>query len=152
MGHTFGVKCAQCEYKFEAVVGHGMLWCDFFGTDLDTDAPIYMDYIKDEKILDDINRIIQTEENVRGHVIDKIGYSHGLAQYLCVKCGRLYNKCYFKLVFDDGSYEPEYFCDCCENKLKKVNLENNNKLKWNCPLCGQNKLVNDHNARQIFFD
>jgi len=152
MGHTFGVKCAKCEYKFEAVIGHGMAWCDFFASDPYTNTPYYLEYIEDEKILEDICHILQNEENVRAHVIDEIGYSHGLMQYHCVKCGRLHNKCYFKLVFTDGSYEPKYYCDCCENKLIKVNLENYIKLKWHCPLCGQNKLVNDPDAQRIYFD
>jgi len=41
MGEIFGIKCSNCEYKFSAVIGHGILGSRFFETNNSASKPYY---------------------------------------------------------------------------------------------------------------
>ena len=166
MGTMFGVKCSKCDYRFEANIGHGFLWCGFFELDVDTEKPYYYGYIKSKKILTRIENILETWDDVHE---DKSLYSkrdqwhgHGSAQYLCPKCGKLHNKFYFAITGSGGTYEPEYHCSKCRVKLvlveliqdkqERIRIKAEQEIKWQCPNCENNKLVIDNESRFICYD
>lgn len=144
MGYTFDVKCEKCDYNFSANVGIGMLDCDFFEIDFRIDKSYLYGHIEEKKIIDDICFVLETKENISRNL-------YGSSQYVCSKCGRLYNNFNFQLTFTGGTYEPDYFCKECKNKLTLVNIENGELIDWQCPLCGHSKLIKDHSI-DIYFD
>ena len=166
MGHMFGVRCGQCDYKFQANIGHGFLGCGFFEPDYDTGKPWYHSYITSKKIISDIEGILETWDDVRE---DEDAYEqrdewhgHGSAQYLCPKCGRLHNKFFFALIGSGGKYQPTYSCSKCKSLLELVDLirteageiqiKSGLSLSWKCPNCGSDKLVVDNEADIICYD
>ena len=166
MGDLYGVKCSKCEYRFQVDVGHGFDGCGFFEVNSDTGKPYYYRHIRSKRILDDVNRILETENDVRE---DDLAYEqrrewqgHGSAQYLCEQCGRLFNRYYFRLVFDGGSYVPEYSCYKCQQQLTPIELEHtksgqmlissDKSIEWKCPKCGHGELMEDPEAECILYD
>jgi len=165
MGKIFGVKCSDCDYEFSANVGHGMAGCGFFEYSTNSGKPDYYDYIKDEKIIADIDRLVETAEDLREDT-DKYSkhvnwWGHGSAQYYCKHCNILHNRFYFRLIYTGGKYEPVYNCSKCDKKLvlvelmqtddEEIKFKADNNLKWKCPTCGGNKLLKS-NKSGIMYD
>ena len=166
MGEIFGVKCSKCDYSFSANIGHGMLECGFLEINNETEKPYFYGYIKDKKIITDIENILDTWDDVSEddstYPWRSEWFGHGSAQYLCQECGQLHNKFFFTLKGSGGKYQPTYCCSLCKKKLTFIELERNESgaitiksnqpVKWSCPQCDNSKLMCDPNGDHIMYD
>jgi len=166
MGEMYGVKCSKCDISFPINVGHGMLGCEFFEIDERTKKPYFYGYTKNEEIISDIERILDTWDDVveddNASAWRAEWFSHGSAQYLCQKCGCIDNNLYFALKGSGGKYMPEYSCSSCNYKVILIELKRNDSgaitvksekpVKWFCSNCDNDKLIIEKNAGHILYD
>ena len=166
MGQKYGVKCSQCDFSFPVNIGHGMLGCCFFETNIRTGKPYFYGYIKSKRTIADIERIretwIEVIEDETVYEKRKQWRGHGSAQYLCPKCGRMHNKFFFALIGSGGRYQPTYYCSTCRNKVVLVELKvsksgevtviSEKPIKWICPKCENDKFEQDLAAGITMYD
>ena len=166
MGTVISTKCEHCDFTFNANIGQGFRGCGFFELDHKTGKPYYYGYIKSQKILADIERIVDTwdvvDEDEDLYHLRREWSGHGSAQYLCSKCGRLHNKFFFALIGTGGKYQPTYYCSTCKGRLtlvelivgdkRRISIKSEPQVKWKCPNCDSDKLLLNDEFGIICYD
>ena len=168
MGKGYDLKCKACDYEISVTEGIGMLYSPdsvFYGHRKDKghdwkkgvpdgcgewDRPLLFSIIEDRKIR---NKAFGLLANGAVPKTSGSGSMYGHELYVCPECCRLANRFYFKLVSEEGEFEPDYRCSECDVSLCRVKAEHSDgggivlvrrdrsKVKWKCPECGGGELV-----------
>jgi len=159
MGQVISLYCAKCEYSKSFHLGIGMMYSPstvFDGSYIDDEKPLLDSLVKSKKIKEQafslLNEQFATPTDDYGHEI-----------YYCPHCNELYERFYFCILYDGGSYEPEYKCTKCKHLLHraKVTMEdgeiqlfytNNKIIDWQCPQCGNSKLNQGRTIGVLMWD
>ena len=143
MGFGFSIKCKNCDYSKEFMLGIGMAYNPDRIMDFDSIYAFLPGLINSEDTIAEIRYLVK-DKNA------KLSGNYGNRIYHCPKCNILIGKFYFQLEHDDGSFEIEYKCSSCKTVLKQVGnrsgrySENNlNIKKYPCPRCGKHSLYED---------
>ena len=164
MGQGYNLKCSTCDYRISVTEGIGMAYSSnavFYGRCDDPTQnwsiafpdgyceggkPLLSKLVKSKKIRNKAFELLASAA-----VPDE--YGHEL--YICSKCLLLSNRFYFRLLHENGDYEPDYKCPHCKTSLRRVAIKtktdgtvdivytNHRKAEWKCPDCGGNKLELD---------
>lgn len=116
MGSSLNIKCRNCDYSLEVLIGIGMLYWR-------------VGYIEDREGRRFLRELLQSEAEfkrvkamIRHCGIDTLNeYGHWL--YRCNVCGHLCNKFYLRIRSGELSYSPQYPCPACNNTLQPVQEE-----------------------------
>ena len=79
------------------------------------DAKVISDSVKDKEIIAEAKALIQ-HKNGR---IDAYN-SACRSLYTCPSCETVHNRFYFRLLHDDGVFEPTYPCPHCKGRLTNL--------------------------------
>jgi len=156
MGEGIFFGCKQCGYEFSIDFGCGFFNWLFLEMDTKTNKPFYHSLIESADVIAEVDRILETEENVRE---DNEAYDNprarkhkGLAAYYCQSCKTVKNNYFFRLIFTGGSYEPVYFCEKCKSELLLARYKmsdsdsgfrsaiSDKPLDVCCPRCGSDNI------------
>ena len=110
------MRCEKCKYRFEALLGVGMMHDGVFDVlHLSSQERLkkLRIFIQDRAIAK--QTLILLEE---GATADD--YENEL--YACPQCHRLYTRLYFRLHTEAKTYEPDYKCPHCSTLLKRTIL------------------------------
>ena len=154
VGDSVNIFCERCGCFQSEMMGVGFFtFLLFLEIDLETEKPHYHGALEgNEKVIAEVDRIVETEENVR--VSEELEKTYGWNLYYCRKCKTVKRNLSFRLVFTGGSYEPTYFCEKCKSELLEAfctdysdsspydlrSVASGEHLDLKCPLCGLDKV------------
>jgi hypothetical protein len=142
MGSGFGIRCVHCGFNKKFRLGIGKLYIPeyiFVAFILDG-KPMLESLVRDKGIKEQAFSILREKKGVPSDE-----YGHEL--YYCHHCHELCERFYFRITYDECSFEPEYKCRKCKIKLHRVKenvsdgklrlrYRNNKPVIWECPKCG----------------
>jgi len=146
MGTELNIKCFDCGYTKNIILGIGMRYGDVLS--LDPSNTLLPTLFRSKKMIEEIKFLV----NHKHATYDSSNFnSYGHELFRCNKCHEFYGRFHLELTHDDGTYKTEYNCPKCKVKLerlysdKKLELFEEQKLdieKYPCPKCGKYNLVN----------
>lgn len=145
MGSSYGIRCSECDYEKQFIIGVGMMYSPGNLQDVDSEFSILPSLIKSKKTLNLVSELLK-EKNGR------ISEEYGHEVFVCSKCGEFYERFAYKVKYDGGVFVPEYKCTKCKAVLceaqnikidAKVQREGIDLSKYHCPKCGKNALIED---------
>lgn len=144
MGQSFVIKCAECGYKKDFMLGIGMLYSPANVEGFDSEFAILPSLIKSKKTLEFVKCLLNEKH---GRFADN--YGHDL--YHCSKCGEFYERFFYHIDHDNGSFEPTFKCPKCKVLLNKFVADEDDRgnidlSPFPCPKCGRNGLIQDVNS------
>lgn len=146
MGYSFGIKCNVCNYKKNFKMGIGMMYSPYALSDFDSEFSLMPYLVHSKKIQQQMRNLI---ENKNGNFAS--GYEHSV--YRCSKCGDFYGRFYFRIVHDEGSYEPLYKCGKCKKPLDLFEFPEHGQADlslYPCPQCGKYSLTEDYSSSLLW--
>lgn len=146
MGHSFGIKCNECDYTKSFRMGIGMMYSPYALIDFDSEFALLPYLIPSKKTHQLVRNLI---ENKNGSFAD--GYEHSI--YRCSKCGEFYGRFFFHIDHDDGSFEPAYKCTKCKKTLDLFELPQHGQADlslYPCPQCGKKSLAEDYSSMLLW--
>ncbi len=138
MGQSHDLRCSNCGYEINALLGIGMLYSAenvFKG-----EKPLLTELVGDKEISDSVLKAVASGAEISDN------YGHEL--YACPEDFYLFDKFYFKV----GEVEPKYHCPYCDNYLQRVTFAKGTAGKtqlkfvdqnkfWQCPRCGNAEMI-----------
>lgn len=138
MGHSISVKCCNCKYSKTIKLGIGMAFSPKRINDIDPKLGILPSLIRSKDELRYIKTLLTEKNGI-------IPYCYEYKMYHCPKCSEFYERFYFTVDHDEGTYEPNYKCSKCRIKLDVIeSSEDKNQFKlskYQCPKCGKYELI-----------
>ena len=111
MGMVMDAVCNQCGYNQRFFIGVGFKHMPnsiFYGEMVNLRM----------MVIDPVERL-RIQDIIFSHPSAYVSKSESCI-YRCPYCNKLYGKYYFKLIYGDESYSPNYICSRCETKLEQL--------------------------------
>ena len=143
MGISFGINCRECDYAKNLKLGIGMAYSPSNLVDFSSEFGMLRYLIRSKNTLQYVKMLI-TEKGGR------IPYTYEHSIYHCPRCSEFYERFFYHIDYEGGTYEPKYQCSKCKAVLEKItgsdNDENIDLSKYPCPKCGKYSLSEDYSS------
>jgi hypothetical protein len=148
MGIGYGLQCNKCNYHKDILLGIGMLYMpEGLFAKQNGGNSLFEDLVKSPKIR---NHTYYLMNEKQGHFAD----NYGRELYYCERCNSIHNNFYYKIIHQDGEYEPEYKCSKCKHSLQILKIDDSadtpildqkgNPITLHCPKCTEGILGITH--------
>ena len=142
MGSSFGIKCSECDYEKQFMLGIGMMYSPSNLEDVDSEFSLLPGLIKSKKTLNLVSGLLKDKNG-------RLGEFYGHKLFTCLKCREFYERFSYQIDYDGGAFMPEYKCSKCKVPLSEVEYLKSED-EWNrevialsnyaCPKCGKHSL------------
>ena len=136
MGSIVNITCSDCKNNEEYFLGIGFMYFSenvFFKNLSENELPIIYDLVKSKNIINIVKKYLEN-----GAIP---GDEYGNDFYYCEKCKIIDSYFYFSLENNGEVYIPNYECNICKNKMKRIIDFNELKLEIKCKKCGKNNIM-----------
>ncbi|WP_312652593.1 hypothetical protein [Proteiniclasticum sp.] len=137
MGSSYQIKCKNCDYTKELLVGIGMMYSPERVLDVSSKFALLPELVKSKVMLEKIEKFLNEADG-------EIAADYGHEVYYCSKCKDFHGKFHIKLSSKDSSLEIEHQCPNCRIELNRLDLNHINITSYPCPICGKHSLIEDN--------
>lgn len=148
MGSSYGIRCTECDYEKQFMIGVGMRYSPDNLQYVDSKFSLLPSLIRSKKTLSLVRELIKEKKG-------RISKEYGHKIFVCNKCGEFYERFAYQVKYEGGFFVPEYKCTKCKAVLyeaediktdAKEHGEGINLPKYHCPKCGKQSLIEDCSA------